>query len=246
MRSRPDSPKPRSDGEASRQRLMDCALRLFAEQGYAKTSIRRIADAAQANPAAVSYYFGNKAGLYRAIFLDGHADAPLRIQSLQAVDVDDDEALLRALRHLFACFLEHLKDGEETRLRTLLHRREVFEPTGVWQEKIDIGIRPLHGALVAMLCRRFRLDRIDADIQRLAFSITGQAIHLFAFREVIDAVAPGLLEDDAAIDAWGERLGLFAMAMIDAEATRRGLPRARPTGSSTLSESKVSATDSRE
>ena len=58
----------RSDGEQSRERLLHAALRLFAHQGYERTSTREIAEAAAANVAAISYYFGDKAGLYKAVF----------------------------------------------------------------------------------------------------------------------------------------------------------------------------------
>src|SRR4051812_40962476 len=63
-----DGRKPRSDGEQSRERLLQAAMRLFAAQGFSKTSTREIAQAAGANIAAISYYFGDKAGLYQACF----------------------------------------------------------------------------------------------------------------------------------------------------------------------------------
>ena len=40
---------PRSDGEQSRVRLLHAGLRLFAMQGFAKTSTREIAEAANTN-----------------------------------------------------------------------------------------------------------------------------------------------------------------------------------------------------
>ncbi|MEY2862216.1 MAG: hypothetical protein RL392_2674, partial [Pseudomonadota bacterium] len=60
----------RSDGAEARNRLLDAAMRLFAEHGFAKTSTRDIAEAAQVNISSISYYFGDKAGLYRAVFID--------------------------------------------------------------------------------------------------------------------------------------------------------------------------------
>ena len=63
-----DGRKSRSDGVQSRERLLMAAMRLFAEQGFAKTSTREIALAAGTNIASISYYFGDKAGLYRAAF----------------------------------------------------------------------------------------------------------------------------------------------------------------------------------
>lgn len=48
--------------------IMDTALRLFAEKGYDKTSIRDIAQEAEVNVAMVSYYFGSKEKLLEALF----------------------------------------------------------------------------------------------------------------------------------------------------------------------------------
>ena len=49
-------------------RVMDAAEELFAESGYNGVSVRMIARAASSNLAAISYHFGDKAGLFRAIF----------------------------------------------------------------------------------------------------------------------------------------------------------------------------------
>ena len=48
--------------------IMDAALRLFADQGFTKTSVRAIADEAGVNLAMISYYFGSKQELLEAIF----------------------------------------------------------------------------------------------------------------------------------------------------------------------------------
>ncbi|WP_235926502.1 TetR/AcrR family transcriptional regulator [Actinokineospora pegani] len=54
--------------DATRQRLLDTAERLFAELGLAAVSNRQISAAAgQGNNAAVGYHFGAKADLVRAI-----------------------------------------------------------------------------------------------------------------------------------------------------------------------------------
>jgi AcrR family transcriptional regulator len=51
-----------------RERILDAASRLIASKGYAATTVRDIASAAGLNLAMIHYYFGNKEGLYRAIF----------------------------------------------------------------------------------------------------------------------------------------------------------------------------------
>ena len=50
--------------------IMAVALRLFAENGYHRTSIRDIAREAEVNVAMVSYYFGSKDNLLEAVFIN--------------------------------------------------------------------------------------------------------------------------------------------------------------------------------
>jgi len=52
----------------TKHRIMDVAERLFAERGYAATSLRDITGEADANLAAVNYHFQSKEGLLSAIF----------------------------------------------------------------------------------------------------------------------------------------------------------------------------------
>jgi AcrR family transcriptional regulator len=50
-----------------RQRILVAAEELFADKGFAATSIREIASSAGVNSAMIYYYFKDKRGLYRAI-----------------------------------------------------------------------------------------------------------------------------------------------------------------------------------
>jgi AcrR family transcriptional regulator len=51
----------------TRERLLQAATRLFADNGYRGASVRNICNLAGANPGAVSYHFGGKRQLYRAV-----------------------------------------------------------------------------------------------------------------------------------------------------------------------------------
>src|SRR5690606_37232126 len=53
---------------STQQRILDVAERMFADEGYSRVSLRRITTAADANMAAVHYYFRTKEALLRAIF----------------------------------------------------------------------------------------------------------------------------------------------------------------------------------
>ncbi len=53
-------------GDATRKRLIEAAIEIFAVNGFDGTSTRMLAERARANLGAIPYYFGSKAGLYRA------------------------------------------------------------------------------------------------------------------------------------------------------------------------------------
>ena len=219
MKSTTTIPKrtQRSDGEESRERLLLAALHLFAEKGFEKTSTREIAAAAGANIGAISYYFGDKAGLYRAVFFEPLGSAKDDISLFD----DPSYSVRQALHGLFFGFLQPLKQGAGVRQCVRLHFREMVEPTGLWEEEIDAGIKPYHAALVAVLCRHFKLKRADDDLHRLAFSIVALGVYLFVGRDIMEAIKPQLIATPKAIDVWAERLVDFGEAMVNAEAKRR-------------------------
>lgn len=213
-------PPTRTDGEASRCRLLQAAVRLFAEYGFAKASTRQIAAAAKVNIAAISYYFGDKKGLYRAAFTEplGSARDDIPLFSSPAM------TLREALHGLYTGFARPLKQDEQVQLCTRLHMREMIEPTGIWAEELDNGIRPYQQALVTVLCRHLGLAQPDDDLHRLAFAIVSQGVFLYVGRDVIQAIRPQLINSPDAIDAWVARQTDNALAMVEAERQRRQLP----------------------
>lgn len=208
----------RSDGVEARKRLLDAALALFAEKGFAKTSTREIAQAAQTNIASISYYFGDKAGLYREVFADPRGNPPLPPEAIDAPALGLAQALGGMLRH----FVEPLKQGHHRQQQCMkLHFREMLEPTGVWQQEIDHNIRPTHEALNQLLCRHLGVAEVDDDIRRLAFSLTGLGIMLHVAGDVYGALCPQLISSPPALDTYTDRLLTYALAMVEAEARRR-------------------------
>ena len=211
----------RASGEQSRDRLLRAALALFAENGFDKTSTREIADAAQANLAAIRYYFGDKAGLYRAVFFEPQGSPMDEI----ARYANPALTLEQALQALYDGFLEPLRHGDMAHQCMKLHAREMIEPTGLWQEEIATSIRPMHKALVSVLCRHFGVAQADDAITRLALCIAGLGVHMHVGRDVIDAVAPAVQTGPDALDNWSKTLVMYALAMVRAEESRRSAER---------------------
>jgi len=214
------SPPPLED---PRHRLLHTGLRLFAAQGYSKTSTRELAEAAGVNVAAISYYFGDKAGLYRAAFCEpmGTPEDDL------ARYTGDHMSLPEALRGFYTGFLEPLRQGDVSRLCMKLHFRELLEPTGLWEADPTFGIREMHDALVAVLGRHLGLapaatdHDLDLDLQRLAICIASLGVQLHVCHDINNRLAPGINEGDHKLDIWLVRLVEFALALVQAEKGRR-------------------------
>ncbi|ANZ39603.1 TetR family transcriptional regulator [Lentzea guizhouensis] len=75
-------------GEATRQRILDVATREFAEHGIAGARIERVVAAAQTNKAQLYAYFGNKEGLFDAIFF-GSLERIVNVVPIDATDLAD-------------------------------------------------------------------------------------------------------------------------------------------------------------
>lgn len=57
-----------SDKASTKERILDAAEWLFAERGFAETSLRNITSRAGVNLASVNYHFGSKKSLIQAVF----------------------------------------------------------------------------------------------------------------------------------------------------------------------------------
>lgn len=62
----------RSDGELTREKILEAAGELIAEQGLARTTNKSIASGADVDLAAINYHFGGRDGLYLAVLSRAH------------------------------------------------------------------------------------------------------------------------------------------------------------------------------
>jgi AcrR family transcriptional regulator len=115
-------------GAQTRERLLDAAERLFAEKGFAATSVRDITAAAASNIAAVNYHFGGKYNLYNEVFR--RRMAAMREQRIESIrQARAEGGSLEAVLHAFAtAFLRPLVDRGSGRLLVELISREMLDP----------------------------------------------------------------------------------------------------------------------
>lgn len=211
-----DARKPRSDGEQSRERLLQAAMRLFGEQGFSKTSTREIAQAANANVAAISYYFGDKAGLYQACFTAICTPAENNIAMF-----DQPHFTLRESLHgFYQQMIAPLMMGGDAEVILRLFYREMLEPTGIWHQEIETGIKPEHMALVGVLCRHLGLKKPNDSVHRLGYAISAMCLQMLIGRDVVAAITPHMMSSPEAIAEWAQHLVGFAEALVQAEKTK--------------------------
>lgn len=211
-----DARKPRSDGEQSRLRLLDAAKRLFGEQGFSKTSTREIAQKANANVAAISYYFGDKAGLYKACF----SAICTPVENNIAMFDQPHFTLRESLQGFYRQMVAPLLAGEDAEVLLRLFYREMLEPTGFWQQEIQNNIKPEHMALVGVLCRHLGLKKPNQNVHLLGYAIAAMCVQMLIGRDVVNAITPNLMSSPAAIAAWVEHLTGFAETLVLAEKTK--------------------------
>ncbi len=217
--SSPLTPAPTPEAAGTRERILATALHLFSQGGYDKVSVRDIAQAAHVNVAAVSYHFGGKSGLYKAALIEplGSArdDIPLFDQP--------HFSLRESLEGLYRSLLEPFTADPRAQQCVRLHLREMLGPAGGWNGQVQNDFLPAHEALLRVLQRHLRLPDVDEDLLYLSLALTGLAVHLHLSRDVAEALRPGLLADEPGLLRWRQRLVEQALALVQAEATRRGI-----------------------
>lgn len=103
-----------------REQIAAQAGRLFAAQGYERTSVAEIATAVGISPASVFYYFNDKAALFRAVF---ERDLPAA-EALIARHADAKEPVSAILDVLGELAKDAIDPGASGMLVELLRRAE--------------------------------------------------------------------------------------------------------------------------
>lgn len=104
-----------SIGELRQTELIEATIRTIAERGFEKTTIRDIAQVADASPGSIHYYFANKTELLRAAMV--HCDRRFRDEIRDRVrDIDGAVNKLHAIFDL--CFPED--DSRRTVLNVVI------------------------------------------------------------------------------------------------------------------------------
>lgn len=178
-------------GALTRERLLDTAERLFAERGFAATSVRDITAAAGCNLAAVNYHFGGKSNLYREAFLRGLT--VLREQRLAALREimgrRPAPSVAEALRVFATAFVAPLHESRGP-LLFQLWTRELLDPKLPPETFAAEMIMPIRRALLDAL-RSLEPSLRERDAVLCVQSFVAQLSNVFHLQRFVQSAAIG-------------------------------------------------------
>lgn len=229
---RPGRPRQQPTGNnkaATDQRaaLLDAAVRLFAHQGIAGTSLQAVARAAGVTPALLHYYFGNREQLLDLVVSERLLPVLARIlQGVVAAGFEDPRALVRTLVPVV------MTTVSEHPWLPPLWVREILTDGGALRDRMLTNARLVAPLVRERLAAAQRAGQInpDVDTRLLLVSIIGLTLFPLAaapiWRQLFDAgdiTTETMVQHTLALLERGALIGTGAVDERGAVQTRSGL-----------------------
>jgi TetR/AcrR family transcriptional regulator len=192
----PEKPRRRRmKADQRRRQLLDVAIELFSQKGFAGTTTREIAVAADVNEAIIFRHFETKEGLFAAI-LDQRASDTLSEKELDALcglaTLDDDEGFFRFfVQRILHSYRDHPQYQRILLFASL--QKHPFEKT-----YFDRFVAPAYKSVREYIERRQRQGVFRACDSRLAvFALTSLAVQYATNRWLFGRTSPRVSEEEA-------------------------------------------------
>ncbi|NUR86439.1 MAG: TetR/AcrR family transcriptional regulator [Nonomuraea sp.] len=198
---------------STRDRIIDEALRLFAERGYSATSVAEIEAASGLSPGAGGLYrhFKSKYEVLAAAINEHATRTRTQVaDSLAQLDTMESAELEVRLSHLVRAGLAKVR--EESELTRVFFRdlSQFPELVAVVREGL---LQPMFDAIVTWFRTQPEYADVDLDWTGIAAILGGSVVHYRLFQETIGD-SPGHAEKDQFVQAWVR----LAMGLLPAPA----------------------------
>jgi AcrR family transcriptional regulator len=198
----------------TRENVLLAAGEVFAHRGFKDATIREICERADANIAAVSYHFGDKAGLYAAVLEYAYAIASQRapIEAFFA-HANTPEQKLRAMVEMM---FTRIVDQGRPSWHGVLMAREMVEPTSALDHVVTQSIAPMWKRMTDIVHAFLGPHASEAEITAAGNSIVGQILHYKHARPIIVRMQHGQAYSSEQIDYWARHVADFSVAGLHA------------------------------
>jgi AcrR family transcriptional regulator len=159
--------------DTTRDRIIEAAGEIFAERGFDGTTVRDICQRAEANVAAVNYYFGDKQRLYVEAVVRAHR---WRMEQARLPDWNETTPPEDKLADFIATFIRRIRTGPENTWHTRLIMREMMNPHEACAELVQSSIRPQFEILQRILRELAPVELSEEQLHLTAFSVVGQCL----------------------------------------------------------------------
>lgn len=168
-------------GEETRKRILNAALKVFAEKGYDAATTRLIANRAGVNPPALQYYFENKEGVFNrciemvAIQNIGILQPILEEMHRAAQEEANDDSCISLLCDFTETMLHRvftMKNAKDIHL-FIAHIHLQQGPAQAFQILRNIFEIPLYDAISSIVAKLSRLPSSDEVVQLRVLSLMG-------------------------------------------------------------------------
>lgn len=176
-------------GEETRARIVEAAMNVFAEEGFARASTRRIAAEAGVNPPALQYYFDGKEGLHRACadVIIAHCrttlDPAREAAEAALANGSEDEALEAVCRFLDVQADLSVTSRETPAWSRFMHRAQLDDGGPAYRYVKATLAAPLHGLMGKLVARATGRETVDEEVRLRALILSSQIAGLHRDRE---------------------------------------------------------------
>jgi AcrR family transcriptional regulator len=162
--------------DKTRQRLLEAAGEVFAEQGFHSATVRHICERADANVSAVKYHFGDKEALYAEVLTYAHACAIEKYPP--NMGLPPGAPAQQRLGAFALSFLLRLLDDGRPAWHAKIMSREMAEPTAAMDVLVQGHIKGHFGYLrqvvIDLLGPRVADD--EETVRLCCYSVVGQCL----------------------------------------------------------------------
>jgi AcrR family transcriptional regulator len=175
--------------DKTRQRLLEAAGEVFAEQGFHSATVRQIVERANANVSAVKYHFGDKEALYAEVLTFAHACAIDKYPPDMGMPADAPAE--ERLGAFALSFLLRLLDDGRPAWHAKIMSREMAEPTGAMDVLVHGHIKGhfayLRQVVIELLGPRAAAD--EETVRLCCYSMVGQCLFYHFGKPVMERLS---------------------------------------------------------